>query len=209
MDAQRESDLLAVLERARDRGLLGTGPVDVHLRHAQAFGEVLARTDGAVIDLGSGAGVPGLVLAAASPDLHVCLLDAKHSRAEWLDSAVEELGLGDQVEVICAEAQVAAHDPMQRGRYQAVVARGFGPPAFTAEIAAGFLAVGGVLVVSEPPQDTDRWGPLVGSGLGFGPAEPVRVGAGAGFSFVRAHLRELASKGVPRQSAAVRKRLRF
>jgi 16S rRNA (guanine527-N7)-methyltransferase len=53
------------------------------------------------------------------------------------------------------------------------VARSFGPPAVTAECAAGFLPVGGLLVVSEPPADDEpegRWPPAGLAELGFGPA---------------------------------------
>ncbi len=54
-----------------------------------------------------------------------------------------------------------AHDPSLRGQFDLVVARSFGKPAVTAECAAGFLHVGGFLVVSEPPDVTDetRWEP--------------------------------------------------
>jgi 16S rRNA (guanine527-N7)-methyltransferase len=58
-----------------------------------------------------------------------------------------------------------------------VTARSFAPPAVTAEIASGLVQVGGVLIVSEPPDDDDgRW-PVSGLHvLGFSPAEIVQVG---------------------------------
>jgi len=89
------------------------------------------------------------------------------------------------VAVVEARAEDAARRPELRERFDAVVARSFGPPAVTAECAVGFLRVGGRLVVSEPPADEAgdgvRWpvGPL--ADLGFGPPEP---GAAPGASFV-------------------------
>ena len=63
-------------------------------------------------------------------------------------------------------AETLGRDAQERGQHQAVVARGFGPPAVTAECAAPFLAVGGRLLTSEPP-DERPWpeGPLDEVGL--------------------------------------------
>jgi 16S rRNA (guanine527-N7)-methyltransferase len=58
--------------------------------------------------------------------------------------------------------------PDLRGRFVAVVARSFGPPAVTAECGAPLLEVGGRLVVSEPPRTEGRWAGC--AVLGVGPA---------------------------------------
>jgi 16S rRNA (guanine527-N7)-methyltransferase len=62
-------------------------------------------------------------------------------------------------EVITARAEEAARWPECDGVFDLVTARSFGPPAVTAECAVRFLKIGGVLVVSEPPNDeeTGRW----------------------------------------------------
>ena len=72
-----------------------------------------------------------------------------------------------------------------RGRFDLVVARGFGPPAVTAECGAGFLVVGGRLVVSEPPGGRpDRW-PAEGlAPLGLEPGRRSRR-AGASYQVLR------------------------
>ena len=155
MDAPRP-DLTSVLERARALGALGPGPVEDHIAHAQRFVDALAGRTGRVLDLGSGGGIPGLVIAVARPDLHITLLDSQARRIAFLDEAIDALGLID-VTAHHGRAEVLAHDPEHRGRYGAVTARSFGPPSVTAECAAGFLEVGGRLLVSEPPDDPDRW----------------------------------------------------
>jgi 16S rRNA (guanine527-N7)-methyltransferase len=72
---------------------------------------------------------------------------------------VSELGLSDRASVACGRAEELARQPDFRGAFDLVVARGFGPPAATAECAVGFLGAGGRLAVSEPPGEADpkRW----------------------------------------------------
>lgn len=160
------STLVAVLEEARDLGFLGPGPVEVHLDHARAYLAILDGTFGEALDLGTGGGVPGLVLAAERPDLGWTFLDAIARRTAFLERAVASLGLA--VTVLTGRAEEAGRRPELRGRHAAVVARSFAAPAVTAECAAPFLAVGGRLVVSEPPEGGDRWpaGGLAELGLG-------------------------------------------
>jgi 16S rRNA (guanine527-N7)-methyltransferase len=158
--------LTAVLERAQRLGFLGPGPVGVHLEHAQAFAAEV-EAPGRALDLGSGGGVPGLVLAIGWPESGWVLLDANTRRAAFLEAAIADLGLVDRVAVVCERAERAARSPEWRSKFDLVVARSFGAPAVTAECAVGFLRLGGVLVVSEPPTDEDRWraGPLMELGL--------------------------------------------
>jgi 16S rRNA (guanine527-N7)-methyltransferase len=150
--------LRAQLERARDLGLLGPGPAEAHLEHALGFLPALEGVQGRLVDLGSGGGVPGLPIALARPDLELVLVDASERRAAFLRSAVEALALEERVSVEVGRAEVLGRGPL-RGTAAAVVARSFGAPAVTAECAAPLLAPGGLLVVSEPPDDPagDRW----------------------------------------------------
>ena len=151
--------LRAVLERSRRLGFLGPGSVRVKEEHALGFALGPAITaPNRMVDLGSGGGVPGLVLAARWPEAQVVLLDAPERRCAFLTEAVADLGWQARVRVVRARAEQAGRDPELRAAADLVVARGFGPPAVTAECAAPLLAEGGRLVVSEPPDvDADRW----------------------------------------------------
>ena len=143
------------LERARSLGFLGPGPVGDQIRHTGAFLRALRDASGTVLDLGSGGGVPGLVIAVARPDLRLVLLDATARRCRFLEDAVAALGLAAQV--IEGRAEVVGRGRL-RGTVDAVVARSFGAPATTAECAAPLLRVDGLLVVSEPPApEPERW----------------------------------------------------
>jgi 16S rRNA (guanine527-N7)-methyltransferase len=179
-----EDRLLETLERARQLGFLGPGPVTAHLSHALGFVEVIAASGistARLLDLGTGGGVPGLALADRFPRAGVVLLEASQRRAEFLRLAVAELGWTGRVEVLRQRAEEAAHRADYRESFTVVTARSFAGPAATAEIAAGLLAVGGHLVVSEPPQTSaERWPSQQLAALGLGAAEP-RAAAAAHF----------------------------
>jgi 16S rRNA (guanine527-N7)-methyltransferase len=119
-----------------------------------------------VVDLGSGGGVPALPLALAWPESRWLLVEANGRRARFLVRALHSLGLDARAEVRAVRAEVLGRDPAQRGRHDLVVARGFASPAVTAECGAPFLAVGGGLLTSEPP-DIRAWpeGALAALGL--------------------------------------------
>jgi 16S rRNA (guanine527-N7)-methyltransferase len=164
--------LARVLGEAQRRGFLGPGPVEAHVAQAEALAELLAPSPERFLDLGSGGGVPGLVLALTWPGAEAALLEANRRRATFLRTAVAELGLTDRAMVVAARAEDAARDPRHRARYPLVVARAFGPPAVTAECATGFLAAGGTLAVTEPPEDDPtRWPAEALTELGFTSAE--------------------------------------
>lgn len=171
--------LQMALNRARRLGVLGPGPIEDHISHAAGFLAALEAVPvgSVIVDLGSGGGIPGLVIADARPDLRVVLLDALERRVALLEEAVQALGWDDRVIVLHARAEDVGRDPAWRGTVDAVTARLFGPPATVAECAAPLLRVGGVLIVSEPPEQTDRW-PIEGlAEFGLEPADqsPARM----------------------------------
>ena len=152
------SALHEVLEEARSYGFLGPGPIEAHIASAERFFGVLEPRDPRrVLDLGSGGGVPALPLALWMPEVELVLLDSMARRTHFLEHAVVRLGLASRVSVMRERAEVAGREPTLRGTFAAVTARSFGPPAVTAECGSPLLAVGGVLVVSEPPDPVDRW----------------------------------------------------
>lgn len=163
------ADLEAILQSSQAAGFLGPGDLEVHVEHAIAFAAVIDAAAGPaperILDLGSGGGVPGLVLAARCwPSAHWVLLDAAARRTEFLEWAVEELGLQSRVTVCRDRAESAGRDEELRGTMDVVLARSFASPPITVECAAPLLRVGGLLVVSEPPgaMIQSRW-----------PAEPL------------------------------------
>lgn len=161
-----ESELLGLLSEAQERGFLGPGSVAGQVDRAQDLAAMVDAPDRGV-DLGSGGGLPGLVLAASWPNSEWLLLDANHRRTAFLTDAVSRLGWERRMTVVTERAEVTGHSTW-RGWADLVVARGFGPPAVTAECGAPLLTVGGFLLVTEPPGgEPGRWpaGPLRQLGL--------------------------------------------
>lgn len=196
------------LERARDLGFLGPGPVEPHIEHAHGFAlvaeRVLGRPPRRLVDLGSGGGVPGIVLALRWTSTGIVLVESSSRRAAFLREAVERLGVGNWVAVAEARGESAARDPEFREAFEVVTARGFGPPAVTAEIAAGFAQTGGFVVVSEPPTtDAGRWPAEMPAELGLGTAQPSATPSA---HFVVLRKDAAAGDGVPRPSGRVAKR---
>ncbi len=112
--------------------------------------------DALAVDLGTGGGMPGLVLAVTTP-WRWLLVDRRDRRVAFLRWAVRQLGIEERVEVVLSDAADVGRGGF-RGVASLVTARGFAPPGPTAECAAPLLAEHGVLVVSEPPvQSTARW----------------------------------------------------
>jgi 16S rRNA (guanine527-N7)-methyltransferase len=149
--------LQAILAEARTAGFLGPGALEPQIRHAEGFAAVARRlaAEGPrtprVVDLGSGGGLPGLVVAKTWQEVVMVLLDANHRRAVFLRRAVDRLGLFGRVTVLQERAEVCGCQEGFRGGFDGVLARSFGRPAVVAECAAPLLRVGGWLLVSEPP----------------------------------------------------------
>jgi 16S rRNA (guanine527-N7)-methyltransferase len=109
-----------------------------------------------------------LPLALAWPESRWTLVEANGRRARFLLDAVHRLELRARVEVWEARAEELGRDAGRRFSRTLVTARGFASPAVTAECAAPFLAVGGRLLVSEPP-DVRPWPPARLAELGLHP----------------------------------------
>ncbi|MDP9333624.1 MAG: class I SAM-dependent methyltransferase [Actinomycetota bacterium] len=183
--------LREALGRARIAGFLGPGRVEAHLDHAEGFAEAaeaaLGRAPATFADLGTGGGVPGLVLGVRWPGSRGILVDSNQRRCSALREAVVRVGLEDRIDVLEQRAEVVARSFDHREQFELVTARSFAEPAVTAEIAAGLVTVGGILVVSEPPDPASasrRWPARGLDGLGFGAVEQVEC-AQAHFAVVR------------------------
>ena len=147
-----------VLKTAQRVGTLGDRPIDEVIAHALQFADALDAAAQRVIDLGTGAGVPGLVIAEARPEMTLTLVDRRQTRMDALQMAVAGLGWTDRIQVVTAEVESLAADATHAGTYDAVVCRGFASPDITATLARPFLKNGGSLIVSEPPVfDPSRW----------------------------------------------------
>jgi 16S rRNA (guanine527-N7)-methyltransferase len=95
---------------------------------------------GRVLDVGSGAGLPGIPLAVAKPGIHVSLLDSSHKKAAFLKQAVAELRLKN-ADVVCE--RVESWRPTEK--FDWIISRALAGLAEFAELTGHLLAPGGVL----------------------------------------------------------------
>jgi 16S rRNA (guanine527-N7)-methyltransferase len=180
-----------VLLHSADQGFLGAMPVADQIDHALGFvfaaESVVARPPTSFVDLGTGGGVPGVVLLACWPECRAVLLDANERRSEFLDLETAGWRRSGTLEVVRGRAEEVAREPAFRQQFELVTSRSFGPPPVTAECGAPLLAVGGLLVVSEPPEGpgADRW-PLEGlAEVGLAEAAHIRFEDRFGYRVLR------------------------
>lgn len=103
----------------------------------------------ALIDVGSGAGLPGIPLAIARPDLSVTLLEAAARKAAFLEVAASTLALS--IVVVEARAETAAHDLRFRERFDVATARAVAPLPVLCEFTLPFVRPGGKAVLLKGP----------------------------------------------------------
>jgi 16S rRNA (guanine527-N7)-methyltransferase len=129
---------------------------EVHIADSLTGLEIeLLREAERIADLGSGAGLPGLVLAASRPEASFDLIESVSRKCDFLHEAISGMGLAN-VRVICARSEEWARG-QGREAYDAVTARSVGRLASLAELASPLLRDGGVLVAwkgarSEPEE---------------------------------------------------------
>jgi 16S rRNA (guanine527-N7)-methyltransferase len=107
-----------------------------------------------VLDIGSGAGFPGIPLKIAFPQLNVTLLDSQAKRVGFLDTVIRQLGLAD-IAVLHGRAEEFAHLPAHREQYDLCVSRGVASLAVLSEYCLPFVKQGG-LFVAYKAADTDE-----------------------------------------------------
>ena len=174
--AQRYAGLLA--GPGTDQGLIGPRESarlwDRHLMNCAAVAELVPHPC-SVIDLGSGAGLPGIVLAMLLPDSDIVLLEPMARRAAFLEECVRVLGLGN-AEVRCARAE----EVTGQLRADVVTARAVAPMKRLAGLALGLVRPGGVVLAIKgagAAQELAQAGPVLGR-LGVRDVELLQAGRG-------------------------------
>lgn len=115
--------------------------LDRHVPEARRFAETLPGP-ARLLDVGSGGGLPGLVIAAVRPELEVHLLEATGKKAAFLEAAAAELGLA--VTVHHGRAEDLGKGPLA-GSFDLVTARAVAPLERLVRLTTPFLRVGGTL----------------------------------------------------------------
>jgi 16S rRNA (guanine527-N7)-methyltransferase len=106
----------------------------------------------AVVDIGAGAGIPGLPMRLADARIRLTLIEARRKRVSFLRTVCRELGLIDVVVKEGRAEAIARAEPSLAGTFDAAVSRAVGPITALAPVAFEYLRPGGVLIVSGSPE---------------------------------------------------------
>jgi len=140
---------LAELDRwNRRRNLTAVASLDAWQRHVEESLRLLAvaapEPGDTLVDVGSGAGVPGVVVAVARSDVSVQLLESDAHKQGFLVRVAGLLGL-DNVRVVGCRAEAAGRDMALREHFDVALSRAAAPPAVLCELALPLVRVGGRL----------------------------------------------------------------
>jgi 16S rRNA (guanine527-N7)-methyltransferase len=146
-----DDDLVRVLAEIQRRGAIGRTSLPAAIAHADRFVRAIPADASTLVDLGSGGGLPGLVIAHRRPDLTIALVERRSKRVDLLRFGIRALGCS---RVTVYDGDVAEFAAGMAVPCDVVTARSFGSLPVVLAAAAPMLRRGGVVLVSEAPDVT-------------------------------------------------------
>lgn len=129
-----------------------TDPIEIAEKHFLDSAMCLkCGISGSVIDVGTGAGFPGLVLKILKPDIKLCLLDSLQKRLTFLETVTNELNLSD-VTFVHARAEDGGRDKKLREKFDFAVARAVANLSTLSEYCLPFVKQNGCFVAMKGPK---------------------------------------------------------
>ena len=144
---QRRINLTGLRQAERVMEVLVVESLDFLQREVLSYGAC-------VLDLGTGAGVPGVPLAICAPDLQLTLLDRSEKKIAFLHYIVPRLGL-QNCQPHCATAEALGRHASTEQGFDVVVTRGVGRVGELLRLAAPLLRPGGLLVLRKPKDNNE------------------------------------------------------
>lgn len=135
-----------------------TEPKEIAVKHfldsILVLKEMKVSQKASLIDVGTGAGLPGVALAILRPDLKLTLLDSLNKRLIFLSDLLEKLGL--HAELVHARAEEAGRKKEYRGKFDVATARAVATLPVLCEYCLPFLKVGGVFAAMKGPNGPEE-----------------------------------------------------
>lgn len=127
--------------------------IDNHILDSLTLVPVIERLrpsgDASLIDIGSGAGFPGLILAVACPNLNVTLVESIGKKCNFLAACAVSLSLGSRLQVLNERAEELAHERGMRECFDFATARAVGNVEMISEFCLPFLRAGGYFLAQK------------------------------------------------------------
>ena len=123
--------------------------IDRHIFDSLQYARAVAESQSHVMDIGSGAGFPGIPLKVIFPEIFISLVESQRKRANFLRNCVRKMGL-ENVEVLNHRAEEL--DENYHGRFDLILFRGVGEVSECLQLAEPFLKTGGRVAFKKDPQ---------------------------------------------------------
>ncbi|MGI5920339.1 MAG: 16S rRNA (guanine(527)-N(7))-methyltransferase RsmG [Syntrophomonadaceae bacterium] len=120
--------------------------LDKHIEDSSRILDIISFTNHKVVDLGSGAGFPGLILAIFCREANFTLVESDQKKSQFLKNAIQELGLS-HVEVICARAEVLGQDKVFREQFDYCTSRAVAAMNILLEYSLPLVKMGGQVLM--------------------------------------------------------------
>ncbi len=169
-----DTRLVAALTVIQARGAIGERSLVDAVAHADRFVELIPPGRRSVVDLGSGGGLPALVIAWRRTDLTVTMVERRATRADLLRRAIAALDLGNRAMVLSEDVSTVSTRPGVG--FDVVTARSFADVATTVGFVDRLLSERGSALISEPPVDRSATWSLVLAGYPTLADEGVHLG---------------------------------
>ncbi len=135
-----------------------TAPEDIVIKHFYDcilfFKNTAVAENASVIDVGTGAGFPGMVLKIILPDIKLTLLDGLNKRLVFLNEVLEKLNL--TADTVHLRAEEGGKNPLYREQFDFAVARAVAPLNILAEYCMPFVKVGGSFIAMKGPAASEE-----------------------------------------------------
>lgn len=132
-----------------------TDPTEVAVKHMidslSCYDEAIFKKGAKIIDVGTGAGFPGLPLKIFRPDLKLTLFDSLNKRILFLKEVAHKLGIND-IEFIHSRAEDGGRNKQHREQYDIVVSRAVARLSVLSELCLPFVTVGGFFIALKGSQ---------------------------------------------------------
>ena len=132
-------------------------PLDIpkHFIDSLTVTKFIKKENSKLLDIGTGAGLPGIPLKIKMEALHVTLLDSSRKKTSFLKSVIRKLGLRD-ISVVNGRAESLTHEKNYRGSFDIVISRAAFKIAYFLTLGEQFLSDGGTLIAMKGENVNDE-----------------------------------------------------